>query len=337
MKTIYAVNYIGLEVKARFRTGGTGEKLHNMKHAKETGNMAAIDSNEIDRIKNALSKRSVTLRDGTPLPALGQGTWYIGDDPSKKQQEMAALRLGVELGMNLIDTAEMYGEGRSETLVGEAVKGIRDQVFLVSKVYPHNAGLKRIAQSCEESLKRLKTDRLDLYLLHWRGSVPLSETVEGMEKLVADGKIRRWGVSNLDTADMKQLFQAAEGTHCVTNQVLYHLGSRGIEYDLLPWQKEHNMPIMAYCPLAQAGSLRQGLIKSEAVNEIAGRHGISPFQLLLAWCIRSGEAIAIPKSSTEAHVAQNAAAALIELTEDDITRIDEAFPKPSRKLPLDIV
>lgn len=222
----------------------------------------------------------VTLPDGTSLPRIGQGTWYMGDDPSKKNEELRALRRGVELGLNLIDSAEMYGDGRSESLVGEAIEGIRDQVFLVSKVYPHNAGRNRIAVSCEQSLKRLKTDRLDLYLLHWRGSIPLSETVEAMEQLVEAGKILRWGVSNLDTDDMKDLFDAARGTNCMVDQVLYHLGSRGVEYDLLPWLRERKIPMMAYSPLAQAGTLRRGLVEHPAVKEIADRHGVKPLQIL---------------------------------------------------------
>nr|WP_141334420.1 aldo/keto reductase [Paenibacillus sp. tmac-D7] len=299
--------------------------------------VAKISREQIENIKSANAGRTVTLPDGTVLPRLGQGTWFIGDEPSKRQEEIKTVRLGVELGMSLIDTAEMYGDGRSESLVGEAIEGIRDRVFLVSKVYPHNAGRGRIAKSCEDSLKRLKTDRLDLYLLHWRGSVPLSETIEGMERLVEAGKIRRWGVSNLDTADMKELSALAKGSHCVTNQVLYHLGSRGIEYDLLPWQREHRMPIMAYCPMAQAGSLRKGLVENEVVKDIADRHHIKPLQLLLAWCIRNGDAIAIPKASTEEHVLENAAAGLVQLTEEDLQRLDAVFPKPSRKVPLDIV
>ncbi|MEF7442274.1 aldo/keto reductase [Paenibacillus lautus] len=279
----------------------------------------------------------VTLPDGTTLPRIGQGTWYMGDEPSKKNEELRTLRRGVELGLNLIDSAEMYGDGRSESLVGEAIEGIRDQVFLVSKVYPHNAGLSRIVGSCEQSLKRLKTDRLDLYLLHWRGSIPLSETVEAMEQLVEAGKILRWGVSNLDTDDMKELFDAARGTHCMVDQVLYHLGSRGVEYDLLPWLREQKIPTMAYSPLAQAGTLRRGLVEHPAVKEIADRHGVKPLQILLAWCIRSGDVIAIPKASTAVHVEENAEAERIKLTEEDLGMLDEAFPKPTRKVQLDII
>ncbi|WP_308862161.1 aldo/keto reductase [Paenibacillus radicis (ex Xue et al. 2023)] len=299
--------------------------------------MAIMDENEIVKIRSALSRQPVLLSDGTALPRMGQGTWLIGDDSSKRNEEIRSIRLGVELGMNLIDTAEMYGEGNSELLVGEAIKGIRDDVFIVSKVYPHNAGINRIAKSCEASLKRLGTDRLDLYLLHWRGSIPLSETIEGMERLVQEGKIARWGVSNLDTADMKELLSYDKGAHCMTDQVLYHLGSRGIEYDLLPLLKKHKIPVMAYCPLAQAGSLRRGLIDNKTVKAIALKYNVTPYQLLLAWCIREGDVIAIPKASSEEHVVDNAQAIFIELTEKDIESLAAEFPKASRKMALDIV
>ncbi|TDF91217.1 aldo/keto reductase [Paenibacillus piri] len=299
--------------------------------------MTALDANRIEQIRGAVADRSVRLPDGTSVPSLGQGTWFIGDDPARRNEEIRTLRLGIELGMTLIDTAEMYGDGKAEELVGEAIRGVRERVFLVSKVYPHNAGLKRIAASCEQSLKRLQTDRLDLYLLHWRGGVPLSETIEGMERLVQEGKIARWGVSNLDTGDMKELFGCNGGARCAANQVLYHLGSRGIEYDLLPWQRERHVPTMAYCPLAQAGSLRKGLIADPTVREISDAHRITPYQLLLAWSIRSGDVIAIPKASSEKHVLENAEAVRIELGEDDLRKLDAVFPKPSRKMPLDIV
>ncbi|MFH5181770.1 aldo/keto reductase [Paenibacillus sp. TAB 01] len=290
-----------------------------------------------EAIRQKLAEQPVQLQDGTRLPKLGQGTWFIGNHPDKRQEEIRALRTGIELGMRLVDTAEMYGEGRAESLVGEAVQGIRDEVFLVSKVYPHHADRKQIIRSCENSLKRLQTDRLDLYLLHWRGSVPLSETVEGMERLVEQGKILRWGVSNLDTKDMKELFGLPEGARCAVNQVLYHLGSRGIEFDLLPWQRERCVPTMAYCPLAQAGSLQRGLTEHKTVKEIARKYGLGPLQLLLAWCIRQDDIIAIPKASSEAHVLENAAAVSVRLSEEDLVLLDQAFPPPSRKVPLDIV
>jgi diketogulonate reductase-like aldo/keto reductase len=239
--------------------------------------------------------------------------------------------------MTVIDTAEMYGEGLSEQLVGEAIQGIRDQVFLVSKVYPHNAGLKRVVTSCEMSLKRLRTDHLDLYLLHWRGSVPLIETIEGMEKLIRDGKIRRWGVSNLDMSDMKELLRQPGGERCSTNQVLYHLGSRGIEYDLLPWQEKNSIPVMAYCPLAQAGVLRRGLMSNAALNTVASRHEATPAQILLAWCTRHPNVLAIPKAADLSHVKENAAAAAIHLTDEDLSMLDAAFPPPVGPTPLEMV
>ncbi|WP_339316649.1 aldo/keto reductase [Paenibacillus sp. FSL R10-2734] len=290
--------------------------------------------NEIAKMNQ--SKR-ILLPDGTSLPRIGQGTWNMGDDASRREEEIAALRLGVELGMDLIDTAEMYGDGRSELLVGEAIKGIRDEVFLVSKVYPHNAGNERLVRSCEESLKRLNTDHLDLYLLHWRGDIPLEETVQGMEKLVSQGKIARWGVSNLDTEDMKELLRIDGGTHCATNQVLYHLGSRGIEAELLPWQKSHKIPVMAYSPLAQAGSLRKGVIESEVVLEIASAHNVTPLQIMLAWTIREEDVITIPKASSRKHVIENAAAGLITLSDEEMWKLDEAFPVPAWKVPLDMI
>lgn len=284
-----------------------------------------------------MKQPTVTLPDGTQLPAIGQGTWHIGDDPSKRMEEIAALRLGVELGMKVIDTAEMYGEGLSEALVGEAIHGIRDEVFLVSKVYPHNAGKNRIITSCEQSLRRLKTDHLDLYLLHWRGDIPLAETIQGMQRLVHEGKIDRWGVSNLDKDDMEELMQLDKGNRCMVNQVLYHLGSRGIEVDLLPWQEKHQMPIMAYSPLAQGGSLRKELVEHETVINVAEKHAITPYQLLLAWTLRSGNVLSLPKSSSEKHVKENAFVYEVVLSAEDLTQLDEAFPAPANKVPLDIV
>lgn len=299
--------------------------------------MKALDNNKIEEIRNANEKRLVKLPDGTCVPALGQGTWYMGENPREKDKEIRALRLGIELGMTLIDTAEMYGDGGSEMVVGEAIKGLRDKIFLVSKVYPHNAGLRNISRACENSLKRLGTDHLDLYLLHWMGSVPLEETIEGMEKLRKEGKILRWGVSNLDIQDMKELWDCKNGANCITDQVLYHLGSRGIEFSLLPWQREHKMPIMAYCPIAKGGQLRRELFKNPIVNEIAEAHNARPAQIVLAWCIRTNDVIAIPKAVQEEHVIENASAALIDLSEEELARIDNAFPKPMRKMALDIL
>lgn len=299
--------------------------------------MSVQDENKLTKIKNSLESRVVTLPDGTSLPRIGQGTWYMGENTQMREREIKALQLGIELGMKLIDTAEMYGDGDSERLVGEAIKGRRDDVFLVSKVYPHHAGLDMIAKACENSLKRLGTDHLDLYLLHWRGRVPLAETIEGMEKLRKEEKIVRWGVSNFDTDDMKELWNTTNGKNCMTNQVLYHLGSRGIDYDLLPWQREHHMPIMAYSPLAQGGSLRRQLLTDPTIKEIAEKYAVQPLQIALAWTIRSNDCLAIPKAVQEEHVLANAKATIIELTKEDLNRLDEVFPQPTRKMPLDII
>lgn len=282
-------------------------------------------------------KNFVKLKDETSIPILGQGTWYMGENSVKRESEIKTLRLGVELGMTLIDTAEMYGDGRSEELVGEALNKYRDKIFLISKVYPHNAGLKNIEISCERSLRRLKTDHLDLYLLHWRGGIPLKETIDGMERLVKSGKILRWGVSNFDKSDMEELLSYDNGDHCTVNEVLYHLGSRGIEFDLIPWQKKHNIPVIAYCPIAQAGKLRKQLLKSRTVIEIARENDVKPIEILLSWCLRSREIIAIPKASTEEHVKENAHAGEIQLSKEQLDRLDTAFPAPRTKLPLDIV
>ncbi|WP_160724806.1 aldo/keto reductase [Bacillus sp. USDA818B3_A] len=295
------------------------------------------ETQRISEIRSALQKRKVALPDGTLVPVLGQGTWYMGETKRKKEQEVEALKLGIELGMNLIDTAEMYADGGAELIVGEAIEGVRDEVFLVSKVYPHNAGRERIAKACENSLKRLKTDHLDLYLLHWRGQVPLEETIEGMERLKKEGKILRWGVSNFDTDDMDELVCAENGTNCMTNQVLYHLGSRGIEYDLLPWHEEQRRPIMAYSPIAQGGSLRSQLLSDSTILDIAKKHNVQPLQVVLAWCIRSNQVIAIPKAVQKEHIIENAESASMELTRDDLARLDKVFPPPTRKLPLDMI
>ena len=296
-----------------------------------------METSKKEKIKEALTNRTIILPDGTSVPCLGQGTWYMGENPQAKEQEIKALQHGLDLGMTLIDTAEMYADGKAESIVGEAIKGRRKEVFLVSKVYPHNAGLDKIKKACENSLKRLGTDHLDLYLLHWRGRIPLEETMEGMEKLREEGKILRWGVSNFDTTDMEELWTANRGQHCATNQVLYHLGSRGIEFDLLPWQKEHHMPIMAYSPLAQGGSLRKQLLNDSTLREIANKYAVQPLQIALAWTLRSNKVIAIPKAVQEKHIIANAEAALISLTEEDLRSLDEVFAPPTRKMTLDII
>lgn len=239
--------------------------------------------------------------------------------------------------MTLLDTAEMYGSGAAERLVGQAIQGRdRETLYLVSKVYPHNAGRKNIFNSCRASLKRMGTDYLDLYLLHWRGSVPLAETVECMEQLKADGLIRDWGVSNLDPDDMKELLQVPGGGACRTDQVLYHLGSRGIEYDLLPLLQKQGVSVMAYCPLAQAGRLRRGLMNHPAVLETAQAHSATPAQVLLAFLLARPGVIPIPRASRAEHTRENAGAAELRLTGDDLTRLDAAFPAPTHRVPLDM-
>lgn len=282
--------------------------------------------------------RTLRLKDGTVVPRLGQGTWYLGQGLSPRQQERDTLRRGIELGMTLIDTAEMYGEGRSEQLIGEAIQGLdREKLFLVSKVYPHNAGRGRLERSLEATLGRLGTDYLDLYLLHWRGSIPLRETAQEMERQVALGRIRRWGVSNLDLRDMKELMATGLGDHCVADQVLYHLGSRGIEYDLQGWLAERQIALMAYCPLAQGGTLRRGLLSHPAVTEAARAHGVTPAQVLLNFVLQKDNVIAIPKASTPQHVLENAAALDFCLTSQELEALDQAFPPPTRPVSLDIV
>ncbi|WNK68539.1 aldo/keto reductase [Pantoea agglomerans] len=271
------------------------------------------------------------------LPVIGQGTWYMGENPAQRADEVAALQAGLEYGLQLIDTAEMYADGGAEEVVGQALLGRRDRALLVSKVYPWNAGEVDAIAACERSLRRLQTDYLDLYLLHWRGNIPLEETLRAMERLQQQGKIRHWGVSNFDTDDMAELWDEEKGEACATNQVLYHLASRGIEFDLLPACQQRGVPVMAYCPLAQAGRLRDSLFTDPQLTQIAQQKGISVAQLLLAWVIRQPGVIAIPKASSVAHVQENAAALEVELTDEDLQLIDRAWPAPQHKLPLDIV
>lgn len=275
------------------------------------------------------------------LPAIGQGTWHMGEGLAPRSDEVRALQHGLELGLTLIDTAEMYADGGAEEVVGEALADRRDQAFLVSKVYPWNAGRDSAIAACERSLKRLGTDYLDLYLLHWPGSIPLEETLEAFERLREQGKIRRFGVSNFDVDELEPLEALPGGSECAVNQVLYHLGSRGIEHALLPQMQRLAMPLMAYCPLAQAGKLRQDLFEHAMVCELADGLGITPGQLLLAWAIRPQDGrrdvIAIPKAVQPQHVEQNAAALEVELSDEVLARLDEAFPAPGRKMPLDIV
>ncbi|MEB7541844.1 aldo/keto reductase [Enterobacter huaxiensis] len=284
-----------------------------------------------------MSVKTVAFSNSRSIPAIGQGTWYMGEKASQRKTEVNALRAGIDLGLTLIDTAEMYAEGGAEEVVGEAIKGQRDKVYLVSKVYPWNAGGQKGQAACEASLRRLGTDRIDLYLLHWRGNVGLDETIALMNNLQQQGKIGRWGVSNLDIDDMQALWREEGGSACATNQVLYHLASRGIEYDLLPWCQQQNMPVMAYCPLAQTGRLRTGLMNHPVVNEIARNHEATAAQILLAWVIRYKGVMAIPKAASIEHVKANAAALDITLTGEELRLLDNAFPAPEVKTPLDVV
>lgn len=275
--------------------------------------------------------RTARLRDGVTVPAIGQGTWRMGERGSDRRKEADALRLGLDLGMTLIDTAEMYGDGGAEEVVAEALAGRRDQAFLVSKVYPHNASRTKLPRALDASLARLKVERIDLYLLHWRGSVPLAETAAAMERAVAQGKIARWGVSNLDVADLEELGPALAG--CATDQVLWNLEARGVEYDLLPFCARQGMPVMAYSPVGQGGAM----LRNRALTAVAGRHGASPAQAALAFLLRQPHVIAIPKAADPAHVRANAAAAEIALTAQDLAELDAAFPPPRRKRPLEML
>ena len=274
---------------------------------------------------------------GAPAGPIGQGTWYLGERPNQRQQELAALRAGIDAGMDLLDTAEMYGGGRAEELLGEAIRGYdREKLYLVSKVFPHNAGRANIFRCCENSLRRLGTDYMDLYLLHWRGSVPFRETAECMEELKGRGLIRNWGVSNLDTDDMEELLRVPGGENCLTDQVLYHLGSRGIEFDLLPLLQRHNISVMAYCPLAQAGRLRQGLMDAPAVRRVAEAHNATPAQVLLAFLLTKPGVVPIPRTGKAAHTLENAGAAKLTLSPEELASLEVAFPAPTRKTPLDM-
>jgi diketogulonate reductase-like aldo/keto reductase len=273
----------------------------------------------------------IRLPDGTDVPALGQGTWMMAEDPDRRADEIAALRTGVDLGLTLIDTAEMYADGASEILVGEAIQGIRDRVFVTSKVYPQNASRARLTQACEASLRRLGTDRLDLYLLHWRGNVPLSETVEAMERLVDAGHIMRWGVSNLDVGDMEELV-ACGGGACQTDQILFNLLRRGPEHDLLPWLAEHLIPVMAYSPVEQGR-----LLAHRGLRRFADERDASPAQVALAWLLSQANVIAIPKAGSPSHVRENRAAADLILSEADRRELEQLFARPLGRVPLEML
>jgi len=275
--------------------------------------------------------RTVTLKGGVKVPVFGLGTWRMGERTSARAAEVAALKLGLELGVRLIDTAEMYGEGVAEEIVGQAMGGLRDSVYLVSKVYPHNASRKGTLAACERSLKRLKTDRLDLYLLHWRGSHPLAETVEGFEALQKAGKIVSWGVSNFDVDDLDALAGVPDGGNCASNQVLYHLGSRGIEFGLLAKCQAARIMVMAYSPLGQGALLRK-----PALGKIAAKHACQPAAVALAWVLRQKGVITIPKATQPEHVRANIKALDVELDPHDLAALDSAFPPPRRARPLEM-
>ncbi|MGH6977638.1 MAG: aldo/keto reductase [Stellaceae bacterium] len=276
--------------------------------------------------------RTVTLPGGERVPALGLGTWMMGERGAHEPESVAALKRGIDLGMTIIDTAEMYGDGAAEELVGQAIKGRRDQVFIVSKVLPSNASHTGIAAACERSLKRLGTDRIDLYLLHWGGSVPLSETVAGFADLRCAGKIRHWGVSNLDLDEMNALWAVSGGDGCAANQLLYNLGRRGIEWDLRPALSARGVPVMAYSPLEQGR-----LLGNRTLKQVAAARGITPAQVALAWLLQQAGVIVIPKAANLAHVADNRAAVEITLTPAELAAFDRAFPPPLQKMSLAVL
>ncbi len=275
---------------------------------------------------------TLTLRSGTRMPTLGMGTWHMGERKRDRAREVAALRRGLELGMSLIDTAEMYGEGGAESVVGEAIADCRDRVFLVSKVYPHHASRRGVVDACARSLERLATDRLDLYLLHWRGNLPLAETVAGFESLREAGRIRDWGVSNLGVNDLDELASVAGGKHCAANQVLYHLACRGIEFDLLPACRREGVAVMAYSPFDEGR-----LLHDKRLAAIAARIGASAAEVALAWLLARPGVVAIPKASDVAHVEANARARTRTLAEDILRELDRAFPPPTRASPLRMI
>lgn len=272
---------------------------------------------------------TVALPDGEAVPALGLGTWRMGESARSRRAEVEAVRLALEIGYRLVDTAEMYGEGAAEEVVGEALAQgpvRRDDVFIVTKVYPHNASRRGVVAACERSLKRLRTDRVDMYLLHWRGKTPLAETVAAFEHLRTLGCIRHWGVSNFDVVDLDELWDVADGARCAANQVYYSAGERGIEFDLLPWQRQRRVPTMAYCPLGQGA-----LARSEPLKTIARARGCTPAQVALAWVLRQPDAIAIPKAVQPSHLRDNLAAASMTLSAGELAQIDAACPPPRRK------
>jgi len=276
--------------------------------------------------------KTVTLPSGERVPAFGLGTWNIGDDAATRAEEIAALRLGLDLGARLIDTAEMYGDGRAEELVAAAVAGRRDDVFLVSKVYPHNASAQGTVAACERSLRRLKTDRIDLYLLHWRGAVPLAETLHAFTRLKEAGKVRHYGVSNLDLKDMRELWRQPGGEDVATDQVLYNLVRRGVEWDLLPWLRERRVPVMAYSPLEQAG-----LVENRKLAAFALRNGMTPAQAALAWLLARDDIIVIPKTGRRERLHENLGALNHALSPEQLAELDRLFPPPAAARPLEML
>jgi aldehyde reductase len=276
--------------------------------------------------------KRVVLPCGEAVSALGQGTWMLGDDPGRRREEIAALRRGIDLGLTLIDTAEMYGDGRSESLVGEAIAGRRDEVFIVTKVYPHNASRRAMPRSCAASLRRLGIEAIDLYLLHWPGEVPLAETVQAFEALQREGKIRHWGVSNLDPDLMQSLWEVPGGAAAQTDQVLYNLGRRGIEWDLQPWLRERRVALMAYSPIEQGRLLRQ-----RGLAEFSRKRSMTPAQAALAWLLAQDGVIAIPKTGQRSRLEENAGALAHPLSPDDLRELDRVFPPPDGPNPLAMI
>jgi diketogulonate reductase-like aldo/keto reductase len=275
---------------------------------------------------------TTTLRSGEQVPVLGQGTWHLGEGRHSRKDEINTLRLGLDLGMKLIDTAEMYADGAAEELVGEAIKGSREDVFLVTKVLPEHASRRGTIAACKRSLQRLQTETIDLYLLHWRGDIPLEETVEAFQELVEQDAIRYWGVSNFDVGDMTDLMAIEGGVEVSTDEVLYNLTRRGIEFDLLPWCRERNIPVMAYSPIEQGRLLSHPIVK-----HIAEQHHATPAQVAIAWVIDNDGVIAIPEAGTPEHVRENHVAATLDLTEEDLSKLDRAFPPPQSKRPLEML
>lgn len=281
--------------------------------------------------------RTLTLRGGARVPVLGLGTWGLGEESARRAADVRSVRSALDLGYRLVDTAEMYGEGGAEEVVGQALHEafrtgglVRDDVFVVTKVYPHNASRRGTLAACERSRQRLGLDRIDLYLLHWPGQHPLAHTVAAMHELQSAGHVANWGVSNFDVDDMTELEGlAGEGPACATNQVYFSMTERGAEFSLLPWLRRRHMPLMAYSPIDQGA-----LAHDEAVTEVAHRHGVSAAQVALAWVLSREGAFAIPKASREAHQRENLAAAVLVLTPDDLAHLDDRHPAPSRKRPL---